>query len=225
VTGLEFSKTFNQAIAHKAKLDNMKKDYDDNLVKIGRYHTNLNALNNMFIVTCTAHDYLETLVKEESTKFVRRLRDILDYGVKTIFYDEEYSIDVRTEEDSATIHLVTKDDCGNVISPDIKVCGGGIRTVVGIMLQLFFIFHYKAEHVIFIDEGFTQVSSQYIPYLMGLLQELSEKNGLKLLLVSHDVRVMGYADKVYEIVEGKAYLRKGKDSKVSVVGGGSNDPA
>lgn len=212
---MEFKSVLNKAISHKAMLEATKKDYDSNLGLIMNNLNDLKTLNEIYKTTLLAHDYLEALIKEESSAFIKKVRDILDYGIKTIFFDEDYSVDVRVDDDNTSIHLISKDIDGNVISPDIKNCGGGIRTVCGIMLQLFFIFHYKAEPIIFIDEGFTQVSSQYIPYLMGLLQELSEKNGLKILLITHDVRVMSYADKVYEILDGQAVLRTGS-SNVSV---------
>lgn len=214
---MEFSGVLNKAISHKAKLDNIQKDFDDNLSKINKFQEDLKTLNACYTTTSTAHEYLESLIKTESSRFIKKIRDILDYGVKTIFFDEEYSIDIRTEDTNTTIHLVYTDKLGNIISPDIKHCGGGVRTVVGVLLNLFFIFHYKTEPIIFVDEGFSQVSSIYIPYLMGLLQELSDKNGLKILLITHDMRIMSYADKVYEILDGKAYLRKSEDSSVKVV--------
>jgi len=216
---MEFVHVMNQAISHKAKLENIQKDYDDNLSRIMKNQADLSMLIGLYNTTTTALEYLETLIKEESTKFIKKIRDILDYGVKTIFYDEDYSIDIMTVEDRTSIHLITKDEFENVINPDIKNCGGGIRSCVGIILQLYFLFHYKAEPIIFVDEGFSQVSSQYIPYLMGLLQELSERNGLKILLITHDVRMMSYADKVYTVESGKAVLRKDTNSNVKVVGG------
>lgn len=198
------------AASHKAQLDNMIWDYNNNLTRISKSLVELNTMTELQETLVQAHDYLETLIKEESVAFVKKVRDILDYGIKTIFFDEEYSIEIRNNEDKTSIHLVYTDVDGNTISPDIKDCGGGIRTVVGIMLQLYFIFYGNVEPIIFIDEGFTQVSSIYMPYLMGLIQEMSEKNGLKILLITHDTRIVSYADKVYEIVDGKAILKKSK---------------
>jgi ABC-type lipoprotein export system ATPase subunit len=51
---------------------------------------------------------------------------------------------------------------------------------------------------------------------MGLLQEMSEKNGLKIMLITHDTRFMSYADKVYEIVDGKSVLKKTKTPNIEV---------
>lgn len=219
---VEFTKVFNQALSHKATLDNIQKDFDDNLAKIMKYKKEVSILGEMLNSTGNAHIYLETLIKEESTKFIKKYRDILDYSVKTIFYDEDYAIDIRSNEDNTTIHLLTTDDEGNKISPDIKYCGGGIKTVVGAVSQIFFIFHYKAEPILFIDEGFSQLSTQYIPYFMGLLDEMASKSHLKILLITHDPRMMSYADKTYEVVAGRTVLKKGKESNITidVVGGG-----
>lgn len=207
---MDCSNIFNKAISHKAKLENMEKDYVDNQFKIQRYEKDLNTLNSIYVTSEAGYDYLEALIKEESTRFIKRLNEILDYGVKTIFYDMNYSVDVRVEENCASIHLVYEDDDGNKLSPDIKYCGGGIRTVIGALLQLFFIFHYKTEKILIVDEGFSQVSSLYIPYFIALLKEMSDKNGLKILLITHDVRLMSYGDKVYEIRDGKSYLSKSR---------------
>ena len=216
---MEFTKVFNVALAHKSRIDTVQRDFEDNQTKIGNYNSDLKVLNELYKTTDYAHIYLEALIKEEATKFIRNLRDILDKGVKDIFYDEQYSIDIRTKDDTTTIHLITSDAEGNQISPDIKYCGGGIRTVVGVLFQIYFIFHYKSEPIIFVDEGFSQVSSQYIPYLMGLIQELSERNGMKILLITHDDRFKTYANKVYEIMDGTAVLKKGKISNVDIKGG------
>ena len=95
------------------------------------------------------------------------------------------------------------DDNGNRISPDIKDCGGGIRTVVGLLLQIFFLFHYNVEKILIIDEGLSQVSSEYLPNLFGLVDALAKKNHLKVLLITHDSRMTEYASRQY-IVDGNS---------------------
>lgn len=198
---MDFNDVVRKAIAHKATLDTNRKDIRDNTIIIERRQAELDELNDLYRVTKEAQAYLDTLVKEESGKFIKRLNDVLDYGVKTIFFDCNYSIEIRTTDESKiTIHLVFDDDTTGVkLSPDIRTCGGGIRTVCGILLQIVMISHYRVEPIIFIDEGFSQVSSEYIPYLMTLLKELAIKNNFKVLLITHDDRMLPYADKRYII--------------------------
>jgi len=152
-----------------------------------------------------AYQYLNTLVKEESVRFISRLEEILDYGIKAIFDDRDYQIKILVEDGKrASIHLFYTDEEGNNISPDIKDCGGGIRTVVGVLMQMFFIFHYDVERILIIDEGLSQVSSEYLPNLFGLVDEMAKKNGLKVLLITHDSRMMAYASKQYVVENHRA---------------------
>ena len=67
------------------------------------------------------------------------------------------------------------------------------------------------EPILFVDEGFSQVSSQYLPNLFSIIQEVTKKNGLKLLLVTHDTRILKYADRRYEIQNGIAITNEDPD--------------
>lgn len=214
---MEFSDLVRKAISHKATLDASRKDVKDNTILIQKREEELANVNEMYRITKWSYTYLDTLVKEESGKFIKRLNEILDYGVKTIFYDCDYSIEIRVSDNNkATIHLVYDDEEGNKLAPDIQSCGGGIRTVVGILMQIFFIFHYKIEKLIMVDEGFSQVSSAYLPNLFSLISELAAKNGLKILLITHDNRMLPFGVRQYEIEGGKAILVQKSDEEGEV---------
>ena len=201
-----------KAIAHKAIVDSAKRDIENNKIQINKRQESLQSLNVLKKDTEFSYDYLDTLVKEESGRFIRHLNNILDFGVKTIFDDCDYSIEIRVSDNSkVTIHLVYDDENGNKLDPDIKNCGGGIRTVVGCLAQVAFITHYRLEPVLFIDEGLSQLSSQYIPNFMELLNQMAIKNGLKVMLITHDDRFTQYATRHYEITKGKATLIKGDE--------------
>ena len=215
----QFSDVVRKAISHKATLDASKKDVKDNTILIQKREEELKNVNEIYRVTKWSYSYLDALVKEESGKFIKRLNEILDYGVKSIFDDCDYSIEIRVSDNNkATIHLVYDDEDGNKLDPDIQSCGGGIRTVVGVLMQIFFIFHYRIEKLIMVDEGFSQVSSQYLPRLFSLINELATKNGLKILLITHDQRMLPFGIRQYEISDGKAILVKSGDN-----GGGIED--
>lgn len=204
---MEFSELVRKTISHKATLDAYRKDVKDNSILIQKKEEELANVNEIYRVTKWSYSYLDALVKEESGKFIKRLNEVLDYGVKTIFYDCDYSIEIRISDNNrATIHLVYDDEDGNKLSPDIQYCGGGIKTVIGILLQIYFIFHYKIEKLIMVDEGFSQVSSIYLPNLFSLINELATKNGLKILLITHDNRMLPFGVRQYEIEDGKAIL-------------------
>lgn len=200
---LSVDEMVQKAIHHQAMIDSALKDIENNEYMIQQKQSNLKQLNHLYSLTESSSLYLESLVKEESSKFIRKLESILDYGVKTIFNDCDYSIEIRVADNSrASIHLVYEDEDGNKVEPDIQVCGGGIRSVIGTLLQIEFINYYHVEKILFVDEGFSQISEQYLPNFLGLLKNLADTTGFKVLLITHDERILPYADKRYVVSNG-----------------------
>ena len=193
----------SKAISHKATLSSYRKDVRDNSIMIAEKSERLKNLSELNRITRWSCNYLDVLIKEESGKFIQRLNDMLDYWVKTIFFDCDYSVEIRvSDNDKATIHLVYDDADGNKLEPDVRDCGGGIRTCIGCLLQIHYIYYYRVEPIIFIDEGLSQLSSTYVPSFLGLVEELAKKNGLRIVLITHDSRFLSYADKRYEVKNG-----------------------
>ena len=191
-------KLVTSAQRHKGFLDGIQKDILRIRGELAQKEMALEQMQKHLTDMNWCYNYLDLLVKSESNRFITRLEELLDYGIKTIFYDRNYSIRVVVEDNKrVSIHLVYTDEDGNEITPDIKDCGGGVRTVVGVLLQIFFLFHYDSEKILIVDEGFSNVSSDYLPNLFGLIAELAEKNSLRILLITHDDRMKGYANRHY----------------------------
>ena len=200
---------FLSAQKHKGFLDGTAQDVERIHKELADKEVSLKSMQEHRKDMDWAYNYLDVLVKNESNRFINQLQELLDSSVKAIFVDRDYSIEIRVEENKrASIHLVYEDEEGNLISPDVKEVGGGIRTVIGIILQTYFIFYSGVERIIFVDEGFSQVSSDFLPPLFSLLDELCKNNGLKLCLITHDSRIMEYADKNYIVENGKSKLVK-----------------
>ncbi len=213
---MEFTHIMNLAIAHKSKIETTRIDYEDNLLKIEELEKKLQITSELYKNTEYASTYLEKVINEESEEFTREVQSVVNLGLETIFFDKDYKSDFRTDGLSTAIHLVYTNEEGHVVDPDIRSnVGGGVRTVVGTILQVFFINYFEAEPLIFVDEGFSAIDSEYLPYFMGFIEELSNRWGLKLLLVTHDERITSYSKKVYMIDNGVSHLVKGnKKDKV-----------
>lgn len=189
---------------HKGLLDGTKADIERLRRSIAEKENELILLQQHHKDMDWSYRYLDALVKAESGRFIGRLQEILDYGVKTIFDDRDYRVRIVVEDNKrASIHLVYKDEEGNEISPDIRDCGGGVRTVIGILAQVFSLFNYNVEKLLVIDEGLSQLSSNYLPNLFGLLDELAKENHLKVLLITHDDRMTEYASRQYIVEDHK----------------------
>lgn len=196
-----------KATRHKAMLDSVSNDIKSNDIDIDLKSKELDSIESLLNDTNVSFNYLYNLVNVESNKFITRLSDMLNYGIKTIFYDCDYTIEIRVKDNKASIYLVYEDiDNDTKVEAEIHNCGGGIRTVIGFLIQVYFLFYTRSERIIFVDEGFSQISSQYIERFFSLIKELAKSNNLKIVLITHDDRFVDYADKNYEIRDGKSYL-------------------
>ena len=56
------------------------------------------------------------------------------------------------------------------------------------------------------DESLSAISTNYIEYVKSLLDSLTKEYGFIFILVNHDPRWSGLADKVYEMKDGEIKL-------------------
>ena len=214
---IDYSEIIRSTISHKAVIEQVDRDIRDNEIKIQEEQKKANFLIKDNKVRKFSYEYLDKLVKDESGKFIKTLNEMLNFAIKTIFYDRDYNIEIRTEENKTSIRLKYTDDYGNPVDADIKNCGGGLRTVVATILNIHFIFLYKLEPIYFVDEGLSAVSEGYLERLLALLDELAKKNDLKILLITHDKRFIEYEGSVnkYEVRDG--IIKRIETEKESVV--------
>ncbi len=214
---MEVSTLVNNAISYKSKVDNMKVNYEENVEKIKSYEDKLSSLSDTYKNLEVGYAYLEKLINDESEKFIREVESLLTVALQAIFTDKNYECYIKTDKEStASIHIKYHDEDGNLICPNIrKGVGGGIRTIVGFLLQVFFILQYDAERIVFVDEGFYAISEEYLPNFLDFVQQLIESKEFKILLITHDRdRILPFADKVYRIDDGRSVLIKGGGQEV-----------
>ncbi len=209
---MEFTSVMNKAISHKSKVDSMKVQYNDNLARLGSLESELDNYNDQYKNLGLVYAYLEKLINNESEKFIREVESLLTIALKAIFTDKDYECVIKSDkESSASIHIRYYDDDGNEICPNIrKAVGGGIQTVIGFLLQVFFILQYDVERVIFVDEGFYAISEEYLGNFKDFVAELIRSEDFKIMLITHDKdRMLQFASKVYLIDDGKSSVVEG----------------
>ena len=149
---------------------------------------------------------MKELIDKLSQQHIKKLVDLLSFALKTIFYDKNYSVELKVENkrDSKSAQFFLVERIGEeTLRYDFEDgIGGGILAVVGFVLQVFYLGYFKLAKIIFCDESFSQISDQYIDGLMSFIHKLSEKRGFIFVLISHDKRLIDRGDKVYEVEDG-----------------------
>ena len=137
---------------------------------------------------------------------INSIIDMVSFALQSIFHDKDYSVKLIIGEsrtaNTADLVLVDKTSGTEILSDIPDSVGGGVSAVIGFVLQVFYIMYFKLNRVLFIDEGLSAVSSEYLPNLMEFIRMLSEKKGFKFLCVIHDVRFLKYADYCYKMDNG-----------------------
>lgn len=147
---------------------------------------------------------------------LKRLKDLISFGLLTIFTDEKYAVDFEIKErgndKTATIWLLEGMPDGSTKRVQMRdSCGGGVKTVVALILRIFFILHYKQRRVVVMDEPFTDLNTKVLPGLFKFLQYTVEELGFRWMIVTQDDRFLPYSDKTYKVTKGKVKVVKDVD--------------
>lgn len=159
---------------------------------------------------------LRNLLDKFSAQSIGKLAELLNKGVKSIFTDRLYSIkiDISDSKNKQMKIILCEDIDGEIIENNltdnkaILLNGGGVLVTVSLIFQVYLILHYNKRRVMFVDEGFTQVSTQYIENFFQFLKYLSSEMGFTFLAINHDPRFEQYFDKVYRVNKGEFSLVK-----------------
>ena len=201
---------YNKAIQIKSKYDTIQNQLD---CKKQQKEDLTNQMKNEIHRQVTyeaAVSYMKDIIDTLSRSHIDHLEELLNTAVTTIFFDKNYRVEFEISEyrnsNSLSIFLIEKLEDGTEVKTDIKDNGFGIKTIIGFILQIYFILYHNLSPILFMDEAFSPLSDQYVPYLRSLLTSLKEQYGFIFVLVAHDPRFIDIADKKYEVKNGEVKL-------------------
>ena len=205
-----YNALYNKAIQIKSKYETIEAQLNNREIEKEQLTDNMKNLLHKQMIYEDAISYMKELIDTLSRTHINHLEKLLNSAVTTIFFDRKYRIQFEVSEyrnsNCLSIYLIETQEDGLEIKTDIKDNGFGIKTIIGFILQVYFILYHKLSPIIFIDEGFSNLSLQYIPYLRSLLTSLKEEYGFIFVLVSHDLRLIDIADLKYEVRNGEVRL-------------------
>lgn len=156
----------------------------------------------------------EELVSRVSTQDIEGLTDLLNEGVAAIFHDRpDYRIEIvvdRSRGNQTVDFMLHSVEGGHAVVSDIRSeTGGGVKAVVGLLIQVFFVQFNDTgmARLILQDEGLSAVSAEYLPALGEFLGMLRDEMGFVFLFDFHDPRMMDWADRKYVVDSGEFELQ------------------
>lgn len=206
-----YSQYFNKAIQVKSNTELLMKQYEQAKLDKEKLSDDLRDTIKKEKTYEEAVDLMKKIVESMSTSQIEHLQNLINSALETIFFDRQYSVDLVVTElrntNNLQILLSETNEDGTVVKTKLADNGYGVKSIIGFILQVYFIIYHKEYPVLFLDEAFGTLSSQYVPYLKVLMDELAKKYGFIFVLITHDTRFMDVADKTYLVDKGKVTLR------------------
>jgi hypothetical protein len=87
-------------------------------------------------------------------------------------------------------------------------CGGGVQTVVSLILRIYYIVKNSLRRIVFLDESFGAIYGGQIELFMSFLKSLVDSLGFEFLWVTQNNDIIEYGDTAYEMFHGKLEKKK-----------------
>lgn len=204
---------FNQAISKKSNIELLMMQQEQLKQEKINLENDMKQTIHKEKVYDVANDVMKKVVDGMSRSQIDQLEKLINTSLETIFFDKQYSIEFTVTElrntNNLQMALVEVLDNGELIKTKLDANGYGIKAIIGFILQVYYILYHKLKPILFMDEAFTTLSNQYVPYLKSLLNELITKYNFIFVLITHDPRFMDLADRTYLVNKGVVTLHNG----------------
>lgn len=146
--------------------------------------------------------------------FEKSVETVVSEGIRLVFGDEDLEFKVVTSikagSSAVEFELETAD---GTVQNIMESEGTSIAEVVSFLLRVLLILAHKPalRKVIILDEPFKGVSAKNMPAFQQLLRKIVDESGIQVIMVTHDMSHLEYADVVYEVTKptkGPATVRR-----------------
>ena len=201
---------FNQAITKKSNIELLIKQHEDTIKEKEQASLELKNLISKESQYEKAVDLMKKIIEGMSQSQINHLESLINSALDTIFFDREYFVELQVTElrntNNLQIILNEVNSDGELIKTKLEDNGFGVKSIIGFVLQIYYILYYKQYPIMFMDEAMTNLSKQYLPYFKSLINDLAEKYGFIFVLVTHDRDIMDLSDRTYFVEKGKVTL-------------------
>lgn len=150
----------------------------------------------------------KTLQDKLTTVHINHLTKLIDNALSTVFNDEfiQYHIRIETSQqrnnNTTQFYLETTEN--NITTETLLQNNGfGIQSLIGFVLQIYFILQHKQAHILFLDESLTAISTDKLPKLKQFITEVSQQYHFKFILIAHMESLFQLADYAYNVENGR----------------------
>ena len=156
----------------------------------------------------------KVLQEKLTQNHIEHITTLINHALSTVFDDDTTQYQIRIEitqqrnNNTAQFYLLTTQQ-GETTETLLQNNGFGIQSLIGFVLQIYFILQHKQAHILFLDESLTAISTDKLPRLKQFIQEVSKQYDFYFILIAHMEALFELADYTYHVQNGKIKLIKG----------------
>ena len=181
---------YNKLSYKKEELQN-KKNYLDNMVK---------DLEKRINLIMKAQIFMQEVAQKTQSNIVLHIENIIDKALEAVFQDEykfKFNFEQKRGKTEVEYFLERKD--GNIVDV-INGVGGGIIDIVSFALRIaVWTLLNNCENIIILDEPFRFLSLELQERAGEILNELSKSLRIQFIIVTHNDKLIEFADEVFKI--------------------------
>lgn len=206
----ELLEKFNYNLVRFKKLPNTLELYKD---KWKREKKQLEELENKINLIQDSRVVYQKTIDEFYQQSIGELENLINCALSTIFIGRRYKIQItlsdETKKDKSFSFSVINEDVG---LPESLTdgSGAGIRAVISFVILSYYLMRFNSPYIFF-DECLSQISEEYIDGFFEFVHRLCEEQGLILVLISHDKRLIPHADQLISVSEGRITVHESLD--------------
>jgi DNA repair ATPase RecN len=130
---------------------------------------------------------------------VSSIDQLVTQGLRLVFDDQKLTFSTRIDRLRGKTGVRFELDSGGVVAPLTESYGGGVLSVVGLLLRVVTIMTLKMRRVIMLDETLAHLSNAYVPNASNLIRQLCAQLDFTIIMVTHEADFTVHADRTYRV--------------------------
>lgn len=207
---MNLSELINETTRIKLNFENVVKDYNNNIQKREEILGKINNDTQEIALLENTQEVFKTLENKLSEANIIHVEQLCNQALKTIFNTDklEYRIKIETliqrNNNQVQFYLYEKDLTNNTeVKTRLEDNGFGVMSTIGLVLQIYFIIIHNQQHILFLDESLTAISTDKLDKLKIFLDEICDRLDFKFILIAHMESLFKLADYRYNVENGK----------------------
>lgn len=170
-----------------------------------RYGAEIRDADREIALIEESREVYRTAIDRVYEQSVGVVEEAISSALSFVFYDKKYSVRFEIGDNrNKTLEPMLYDDSFDpprIVSMKDGV-GNGVRSVLSFVLLVYYFISLGRQPIIFADEAYSAISAEYVDKFFEFVSSLCKEKGVTLVLITHDMRFLSYADRRYIVNDG-----------------------